>query len=209
MLRASVFSALTIALAIPRWSVAQAADLIVVHARVYSFSWPDPDGDGRPASAAPFDRGRGWHPDAQAVAIRAGRIVLVGTDSAALALKGPATRVIDARGATLLPGLADSHVHLANLGESLALVNLVGVSSPDEAIRRVAARATRAKRGEWIIGYGWDDGAWANHYPDMTALSARVPNNPVWLRGLHTFAGWGNRLAFERAKITATTAAPV
>src|SRR5829696_7443587 len=114
------------------WSAAPAADLIVVHGAVYSFTWPDPDGEGKPASTAPFDRTRGWHSDAQAIAVRAGRIVLVGSDSAVLRLKGPSTRVIDARGATVLPGLADSHVHLANLGESLSLVNLVGVSTPDE-----------------------------------------------------------------------------
>lgn len=185
------------------------ADLIVVHGAVYTLAWPEPDGEGRPSPAAPFDNTRGWHPDAHAVAIRAGRIVLVGSDDDVLALRGPKTRVIDAHGATVLPGLADVHVHLANLGESLALVNLVGVANENEAIERVAARAVKTARGEWIIGYGWDDGAWANHYPDMTRLTARVPNNPVWLRGLHTFAGWGNALAFERARITAATPAPV
>ena len=184
------------------------ADLVIVHGAVYSLAWPEPGGDGRPSSAAPFDAARGWHPDAQAVAIRAGRIVLVGSDSAALALRGPRTRVIDAHGAVILPGLADAHVHLANLGESLALVNLVGVANENEAIERVAARAATTARGQWIIGYGWDDGAWANHYPDMVRLTQRVPNNPVWLRGLHTFAGWGNKLAFERAGITTATAAP-
>jgi predicted amidohydrolase YtcJ len=187
---------------------AQTAELIVTNARVYSLTWPDPNGEGRPASTAPYSTATGWKPDAQAVAIRGGRIMYVGTDSGALALRGPSTRLLDARGGTLLPGLADSHVHLANLGESLALVDLVGVETPAQAIERVVQRAATTPRGEWVVGYGWDDGAWANRYPDMTALSARVPNHPVWLRGLHTFAGWGNRLAFERAGITSSTVPP-
>jgi predicted amidohydrolase YtcJ len=62
--------------------------------------------------------------------------------------------------------------------------------------------------GQWIVGWGWDEGAWANRYPDMAQLSARVPNHPVILRGLHSFAVWGNRLAFQKAGITADTPAP-
>src|SRR6185295_5403222 len=57
-------------------------------------------------------------------------------------------------------------------------------------------------------GYGWDEGAWANHYPDRKLLSAQVPKHPVWLAGLHSFAGWANDLALERAQITAATRAP-
>jgi predicted amidohydrolase YtcJ len=82
------------------------------------------------------------------------------------------------------------------------------VSSERDAIDRVAARAATTPAGEWIVGWGWDEGAWANRYPDMHALSERVPNHPVALRGLHSFAVWGNRVAFERAKITASTPNP-
>jgi len=52
-----------------------------------------------------------------------------------------------------------------------------------------------------------DEGAWANRYPDMTLLSERVPDHPVYLRGLHSFAVWGNRVASERAGITTATEA--
>jgi predicted amidohydrolase YtcJ len=72
----------------------------------------------------------------------------------------------------------------------------------------VAARAAVTPRGEWILGYGWDDGAWADHYPTLALLSERVPDHPVYLRGLHGYAVWGNRLAFERASITSATGAP-
>ena len=186
---------------------AEPADLLLVGGRVYTFTWPEPDRDGRPASSAPHDS-QGWRPDAQAIAIRGDRIVFVGQRVDAEAFHGTTTRVIDLQGATVLPGLIDSHVHLPELGASLERVNLVGVQTEAEAVARVEERARTTPKGEWIVGWGWDEGAWANKYPDMRLLSARVPDHPVVLRGLHTFASWGNRLAFERAKITAATPAP-
>ena len=187
---------------------AERADLLLVGGRVYTFTWPEPDRDGRPASSAPHDAS-GWRPDAQAIAVRGDRIVFVGQRVDGEAYRGPSTRVIDLKGATVLPGLIDSHVHLPELGASLERVNLVGVKTEAEAVARVEERARTTPKGEWIVGWGWDEGAWANKYPDMRLLGERVPDHPVILRGLHTFAVWGNRLAFERAKITATTTAPV
>ena len=183
------------------------ADLLVLNARVYTIAWPAPDGDGKPASAAPHDN-RGWRPDADAIAIRDGQIAFVGAGRDAERYRGPATDVRDLAGGTVLPGLIDSHVHLAELGASLERVNLVGVSTEDEAIERVVTRARSVPEGEWIVGWGWDEGAWANRYPDMRRLSEQVPKHPVALRGLHSFAVWGNRLAFERAKISASTPNP-
>ena len=187
---------------------AEHADILLVGGRVYTFTWPEPDRDGRPASGAPHDAA-GWRPDAQAVALRGDRIVFVGQRVDGEAYRGPSTRVIDLKGATVLPGLIDSHVHLPELGASLERVNLVGVKTEADAVARVEERARTTPKGEWIVGWGWDEGAWANKYPDMRLLSERVPDHPVILRGLHTFAVWGNRLAFERAKITATTPPPV
>ena len=183
------------------------ADLILTNARVYTLAWGEPASDGTPAAGAPHGPA-GWTPDAQAVAIRGSRIVFVGSNEAAAAWRGPSSRVIDLHGATLLPGLVDSHVHILELGRKLERVNLVGVASEAEAVERVVARAQVTPKGEWILGYGWDEGAWASRYPTLTLLSERVPDHPVYLRGLHGYAVWGNRLAFERAAITAATRAP-
>jgi predicted amidohydrolase YtcJ len=183
------------------------ADLLLRNGRVYTFSWDDPARDGTPAANAPFDA-EGWHPDAEAVAIRDGRIVFVGSNDGASVYRGTDTEVLDLEGSTVLPGLVDSHVHIAGLGANLERIDLMGVTSPELAIEQVAAAALDVREGEWIIGWGWDEGAWANNYPDNRALSERVPNHPVMLRGLHGFAVWGNKLAFERAGITAETQAP-
>ena len=196
-----------VALACVRYEPPAHADLILVGARVYTLSWPDPDGEGRPATGAPYGPD-GWRPDAEAVAITSDRIVFVGSQADAEKLRGPATNVIALHGSTLVPGLIDSHVHLANLGASLERMNLVGVETEEEVVAHVAARAFLVPQGEWIIGWGWDEGAWTSRLPTMRLLSEKVPNHPVLLYGLHTFAVWGNRLAFERAGITASTKAP-
>lgn len=183
------------------------ADVLVL-GRAYTLAWPDPTPDGTPSAKAPFSNGT-WHPDAEAIAMRGDRIVFAGTAADVRAFTGPQTRTITApAGGAILPGLADAHVHAFELGASLERVNLVGVKTEAEAVDRVAARAGTVPRGEWIVGWGWDEGAWANQYPDMRLLSQRVPDHPVYLRGLHSFAAWGNRLAFERAGITASTSAP-
>ncbi len=185
------------------------ADLILVDARVYTLDWGEPDLEGTPAPDAPVDPDGRWHPDAEAVAIRDGRILRVGSREAIEELRGPDTRFVELGGATLLPGLVESHAHLLSLGNSLVQVNLVGVESEEEAVRRVEARAAETPPGSWIVGRGWDEGAWASRYPDRHLLSERVPDHPVWLRGLHGFAGWANDRALAEAGITADTEPPV
>jgi len=183
------------------------ADLLLTGGRVYTFAWDEPALDGTPAANAPRSAA-GFRPDAEALAIRGDRIVFVGSTREAQAYRGPKTRVIDLAGATVLPGLVDSHTHVVGLGEAQSQVDLVGVPTEAEAVARVAAFAQRVPKGQWILGRGWDEGAWANHYPTAQLLSERVPDHPVLLSGLHTFAVWGNRLALERAGLTKGTAAP-
>jgi hypothetical protein len=183
------------------------ADVIILNGRVYTLSWGEPSREGVPAADAPHSPA-GWRPDAEAVAIRGDRIVFVGRASEAEAYRGPKTRVLDVGGAAVLPGLVDSHTHVAGLGESASQVDLTGVKTEEEAVALVAARARDLPKGEWIVGRGWDEGAWANRYPTLALLSERVPAHPVYLASLHTFAGWGNRLALERAGITRSTSSP-
>ena len=148
------------------------ADLILTHGRVYTMTWPEPDGDGTLSDAAPRDAG-GWHPDAEAVVIDGGDIVYAGDNDAALAYRGPETRVIDLEGATVLPGLVDSHTHVYGLGALLDQVNLVDVETEAEAVALIEARARTTPKGQWIIGRGRDEGAWANRYPDKRLLGER------------------------------------
>ncbi|MCU0624565.1 MAG: amidohydrolase [Gemmatimonadaceae bacterium] len=189
---------------------AGAPDLVLVNARVYSFAWADPDGDGRPSARAPFRDGA-WRPDASALAIRDGRIVAVGTDAAIVRRRGPRTVVRDLEGRTVLPGFVDAHTHVAEYGESLRRVDLVGVRSTAEALARVERWLAREQppADAWILGQGWDEGAWADTALTAAALDTRFPGRAVYLRGLHGFAGWASSEALRRAGITRTTPAPI
>ena len=187
-----------------------AADLIIENGRVYTFTWDDPAPDGAPAPGAPHSDA-GWSPDAEAVAVKDGEIVFVGSNTDVEQYRGSETEEMDVGGATVLPGLIDSHTHVMGLGQLEVQVNLIGVETEEEAIQRVIA-ATDASgdvpEGEWILARGWDEGAWATSYPTWERLSESFPNNPVIMDSLHSFAVWGNRRAFEAAGVTKDTPDP-
>ncbi len=185
----------------------ESADLILVNGRVYTLDWEAPAADGAPGRGAPRG-GEGWQPDAEAVVVDNGTIVFVGADDEAIGYQGPDSRVVDLAGATLIPGLIDSHTHVFELGRAMDEVNLVGIETEAEAVEIIAARAATVPEGEWILGGGWDEGAWADRYPDKALLSKAVPNHPVLMRGLHGFADWCNQAALDRVGITAQTPVP-
>ena len=187
---------------------AEDASLILTNARVYTLNWDEPGLDGSVMPNAPHDK-RGWHPDAEAIAIRGGEILFVGSSDDAMEFKGDSSRVIDLAGATVIPGLVDSHTHIFGLGALLDQVNLVGVATEEEAVELIVERAKSVPKGTWIVGRGWDEGAWANHYPDKALLTAAVPDHPVFMDSLHGFAGWGNQMALDAAGISAETDVPV
>ena len=186
---------------------AAGADLILTNARVYTLDWGEPGRDGTLAPDAPHPDS-GWHPDAEAVATKGGEIVFVGSTRDALELQGEATRVVDLAGATVVPGLVDSHSHVFDLGAKLDAIDLTDVATEEEAVALVAERAKSVPEGEWILGAGWDEGAWANRYPDKVLLSEAVPNHPVFLDSLHGFAAWANQAALDTGGITADSEVP-
>ena len=158
------------------------------------------------AHAITIDRSR---PAAEAVAIQGERIAWVGTTAEARRRFVGVSQIVDLHGATVLPGLIDAHVHLLALGQSLLRLNLKDVSDANEAVALVKQRVANAAPGEWILGWGWDEGKWAAHYPGNQALSEAAPNNPVFLVGLHTFAAWANQKALELSGINKATIDPV
>jgi predicted amidohydrolase YtcJ len=146
-------------------------------------------------------------PSAQAIAIQGERIVWAGGADEAKKLY-PTARTMDLHGATVLPGIIDAHTHLINLGESLVRLNLKDIPTEKEIVERVKQRAASAAPGEWIVGWGWDEGKWASNFPTNQALSAATPNHPVFLVGLHTFAAWANQRALELAGVNKDTEDP-
>ena len=180
---------LTSLIAAPRAIVAQAADLIVTNARIYT-----------------VDENR---PLVDAMAIRDGRVVATGPARGVMTMRGPNTRVLDLNGRTVIPGMIDAHVHLLNLGNSLRNVDLVGTSSYDEVIARVVARARETPAGTWILGRGWDQNDWGvTQFPTHEALSRAVPNHPVVLTRIDGHATLVNDAAMRAANLTAQSQDP-
>ncbi|MBA3341321.1 MAG: amidohydrolase [Gemmatimonadaceae bacterium] len=178
-------------MALPAASAAQTvrADLILVNGRVYTVD------AARPLVAA--------------IAVRNGRVLFAGSEREARALAGPQTRIVDARGQTVIPGMVDAHAHLFGLGNSLRNVQLAGARSYDEVITRVVARARDVKPGEWIVGRGWDQNLWPDrNFPTHEALSRALPNNPVALERIDGHATLANAMAMRTARVDASTKDP-
>lgn len=113
------------------------------------------------------------------------------------------------RGATLLPGFIDSHVHIRELGMDKIKADLVGVETAEDIVVRLQARFPNPEPGTWLIGQGWDEGAFGSRgYPDRAVLDAAFPNNPVALESLHGFGGFYNARALEIAGIANDTPNP-
>jgi predicted amidohydrolase YtcJ len=143
------------------------------------------------------------------LAVRGARIVYVGDDAGAERLRGPATRVVELRGRSVTPGLIDAHAHLLGLGASLVQVDLAGAPSFEEVVERVRAAASRQPAGSWIEGRGWDQTLWpGREFPHHAALSAAVPEHPVWVRRVDGHAGLANARAMASLGIDAGTPDP-
>ncbi len=166
---------------------AQTADLVVKNAKIYTV-------DAK-------------NPRATAIAVRNGKIAAVGNELKAL--EGPKTRILDAKGATIVPGLIDSHGHLEGLGSSLEILDLRGVTSGAEIAAKVKAAAAKAAPGEWIVGRGWDQNLWVTkQFPTTDALTQAAPKNPVALTRIDGHATWANRAALDAADINQNTKDP-
>jgi predicted amidohydrolase YtcJ len=148
-------------------------------------------------------------PKAEAVAVKDGLILAVGTSEEIQAYVGQSTKVIDLQGKTMTPGLIESHAHLMGIGYNKLEIDLMYVKTYDELIEKVAEAAAKAQPGDWITGRGWHQDKWLQ-MPDKTvkgfqthdALSAVTPNNPVYLAHASGHASFVNKKAMELAGIT-------
>jgi hypothetical protein len=148
-------------------------------------------------------------PRAEALAVRGDRIVFVGSNTAVKRFQGPRTRVIDLRGATVLPGFTDAHCHLIGIGQREMTLNLEGITSLEDFLGKVKARVDQAKPGEWITGRGWIETFWKPPvFPTRQDLDKIAPNNPVFLTRADGHGGVANSAALKIGGITKETKDP-
>ena len=144
---------------------------------------------------------------AQAVAVKDGKIVAVGSNEAARKA-APNTRVIDLRGRAVTPGLIDTHNHFSETAQLYAL-DLSNVASIAEIQQMVKDKVATLKPGEWVRGEGWDEGKLKEQRRITAAdLDLVAPDNPVWLRQSTGHYGAANSYALRLAHIAAETKDP-
>ena len=150
-------------------------------------------------------------PDASALAIQKGRLALVGSDEAALALRTADTAVIDLGGRCVMPGFVDSHMHLVITGIASAQLDLRGVRSLEEIVQRgrdFLANNTLAE-DEWVLGYGFDHNLFDPPVlPDRTTADAISADRPVILDRVCGHVGAANGPALALAGYDENTVIP-
>lgn len=100
-------------------------------------------------------------PHATALAVKSFKVLAVGDEEEVIDLVPNAARVIDLGGKTVVPGFIDAHTHLTSAGVKQAHIQLDDTRSVHEAIQRVHDSIDRYKKGEWVLGYSWDESQWS------------------------------------------------
>lgn len=179
-----------LAMAIATAAQQQPADLIVTNAKVVTMN-PQ-------------------HPQATAFAVRNGNFVAVGDAADVAPYRGAKTRVIDARGHAVIPGLADSHSHVVREGRLYNQeLRWDGVDSLERGLAMIREQANRTPKGQWVqvIG-GWSPYQFKERrLPTVRELNEAAPHTPVFVLFLYS-QGMLNRAGVEAMKLTPQTKAP-
>jgi len=151
------------------------------------------------------------HPWAEAMAVRDEKIFCIGTISQIMLDCGAAEShdVVQLRGAFVMPGFNDAHVHLGGAARDKLTLELNQATSADDILKLVKAEAAKHPQGEWILGNGWDQSRWTEQkYPTRLELDQAAPNNPVYLEHISGHIAVVNSLALKHAEINSETPEP-
>jgi predicted amidohydrolase YtcJ len=170
-------------------SPASEADLLLVSARIWT---------GDPA-----------RPEAEALAVRGGRILAVGGNAEIAKLRGPATKVLDAGGRRVLPGFIDCHTHMTMGGLNLLALDLRRTKDESDFTRLLAAYAIGKPPGIWLTDGAWDHEQWnPPRLPTKAVLDPATGDHPACLSRQDGHMMVCNSLALKLAGITRATADP-
>jgi hypothetical protein len=148
-------------------------------------------------------------PCAEAVAVKGGRIVKVGTNAEISKLVGETTEVIRLDGKTVVPGFIDTHIHVADFGRLLMWIDLSNVDSIKEMQNRLEERVQKSPKGKWLLGRGWNQTRFAEkRLPTRSDLDAVSPDHPVVFYHQSGQVAVVNSKALESAGVTRLTPIP-
>ena len=165
-----------------------APDLIVINADIYTV---DPDA-----------------PRVAAFAVEDGRFTAIGSNADVRALADGDTRIIDAGGNTVTPGIIDGHSHVSGNSPAVAGVDLSYVVEKDEWLQLIEEADQRMAEGEWLTGGYWDHTLSDAVFPTKEMLDEVVPDRPVFLNHIDGHYAWVNSLALDLAEVTKDTPVP-
>lgn len=168
--------------------VAQKADLVLQHGRIYT-----------------VDAARSW---ASAVAVKAGRIVYVGDDSGVQSWIGPKTETRDLQGKLVLPGFIDGHVHPVSSGVEINRCDVTEEETREAVLAKIKKCAQDHPEKPWVIGNGWALPLFPNANPQKEWLDEIVPDRPVMIGSADGHSIWVNSKALQAAHITKDTPDP-
>jgi predicted amidohydrolase YtcJ len=149
-------------------------------------------------------------PTAEAIAVKGERIIQVGStkDVSNLIVKG--TKIIRLKGKTAVPGIIDTHIHVADFGRILSWLNIENTSTIQELQDCLRQRINQTAKGKWIIGRGWDENRLAEkRFPTRFDLDSVSSDNPVILYHLSRQVCVVNSRASELAGIAKQSSADV
>ncbi|MHA2396960.1 MAG: amidohydrolase [Candidatus Thorarchaeota archaeon] len=101
-------------------------------------------------------------PTATALAVKSYKVLAVGEEDEVVDMIPTAKRVMDLGGKTVIPGFIDAHTHLTSAGVKSAHVQLDKVGSIEEAVQFLKDAVSKYPKGEWILGYSWDESEWTD-----------------------------------------------
>lgn len=146
----------------------------------------------------------------EAIAVKKGKVLAYGTTSEILKLKGEQTKVIDAKGRTIIPGLNDSHLHLTRGGRFYnAELRWDGVTSLKTALRMLKEQAARTPKGQWVrVVGGWSPFQFEEkRFPTTEEINEATGDVPAFVLFLYS-RGWINKSGLKVLKIDENTKPP-
>jgi predicted amidohydrolase YtcJ len=137
---------------------------------------------------------------AEAIAVEDGRIIDVGGNARMRLYAKRGFSIVDLRGQCVIPAITDAHLHLLNLGEHYNRVNLDGIDSLKKVTSILSKTASKLKKGQWLLGRGWNKNLWGEAFPDKSILDA-ITANPVSLASKDGHLLWINSTALKIFKM--------
>lgn len=147
------------------------------------------------------------HPGATALAVKAGRVVALGSDAHIRERAGPRTVVVDAAGGSVLPGFQDAHAHAPMGGIDLMRCDLTGADSAEEVVRIIREHVAGLPQGQWLLGAGWEFHILGSRL-DRALLDDIAPDRPAYFVSGGRHDALVNTVALDMAGLHAGSSDP-